>query len=161
MDSLSPKNNKAKGGRKPKPILEKVIYKVGGFWLTKAEKDTYDKNFKASGLENHTEFFRRIMFKEPIRMYYQDIHTEKIYAELLKIERVIEEITQNYYQVSKHILTHSSEENLHFLLIRLNELTQIMNDSFQSMLPLFKSFEPNIQVSHSTLSEETPSDKKS
>ncbi len=152
MEHTPKKNNKAKGGRKPKPDAEKAIYKVGGFWLTKLEKETYDKKYDASGLNNQTEFFRRMLFGGSLKLYYKDIHSEKIYIELLKIEKEIQKIGANYNQVVKRIHSLHMDTGLFAPINELVELTLEMNNRFDQLLCLFEPL-----ASGSTLPTQSPS----
>lgn len=137
------KSNKYKGGRRPKPDAEKAVYKVGGFWLTKAEKDIYDNKFKASGLENQSEFFRRIVLRGALKLYYQDSYTEKMYYELLKIEREINSISANYNQAVKHIQSLQHKAGLVLPLEMLQQLTFSLKDKFEQIILLFETFSPS------------------
>jgi hypothetical protein len=156
MENLIGINNKRKGGRKPKPDAEKAAFKIGGFWLTRKEKEAYDKKFSASGLNNQTEFFRRILFGGSLKLYYRDIHSEKIYMELLKIEKQIQDIGLSYKQVAEQVHKVSVGAELLSLLERLKLLTLEMENKFIQMLPHFEPFSPQ-----SPLEAEPPANSES
>jgi hypothetical protein len=117
---------KNKGGRKPKKETEKALYKVGGFRLNATEKAIYDKLFQATGLGNHTEFFRKVLFKGKLKLYYTDISTERIYNALLRIEKEIKKNGSNYNQVVKRVHTLSTDEQI------LQSLSELQNISIQT-----------------------------
>lgn len=129
---------KNKGGRKPKKEAEKALYKVGGFRLTLAEKAVYDKMFKASGLENQTEFFRRVFFRGKLKLYYADSNTEKIYVRLLGIEKEINQIGHNYNQVVRRINALSANRLILDSMAELSELSNQINQRLEEIIRLFE-----------------------
>ncbi|MDO1451302.1 hypothetical protein Q0590_33820, partial [Rhodocytophaga aerolata] len=75
-----------KRGRKEKKAEDKQRYTVGSFKFTKSEKAAYDALYQASGMSNQTDFFRRIVFRGGLKLYYFDKNTELIYDKLGDIQ---------------------------------------------------------------------------
>ncbi|MDO1451058.1 hypothetical protein Q0590_32590, partial [Rhodocytophaga aerolata] len=80
------KSRKGIGGPKPKPEEQKTKYAVGSFYLTKAEKEVYDRVFEQSGIKNQTQFFRKHFFGGGLKLHYFDKNTELIYDKLGDIQ---------------------------------------------------------------------------
>lgn len=116
------KSRKGIGGRKPKKAEEKSSYKVGSFKLNKTDKEKYDRLFASSGLVNQSEFFRRVMFGEAIKLYYSDKNTSLIYKELLGIKNEINAIGRLYNTVVARVNAVSTDQSLYGSLQELKGL---------------------------------------
>lgn len=140
-----------KRGRKEKKAEDKQRYTIGSFKFTRSEKAAYDALYKASGMGNQTDFFRKVIFEGGLKLYYFDKNTSLIYEKLGDIQNQMEKIGVNFNQVTARINTHASEKNL---FSSLNELTMLMRKNEGEIKRILALMESLIEHSDAVREEE-------
>jgi hypothetical protein len=136
-----PPKPRSKSGRPAKAAQDKASHTVGPYCLTPAEKQEFDRLFKASRLDNQAKFFRQVMFSNTLKLYYSDENSLMISARMKEIQSDLRRIGKNYNQAVKALNTvYKGDIRAGEEAAKLVALTGQLSVEFKIILALFREY---------------------
>ncbi|SEH31480.1 conjugal transfer protein MobA [Chryseobacterium culicis] len=114
------KNNRNKGGRKPKvdPSIHRYVFR-----LNDDENSKFLSLFEASGIDNKARFIISVLFSKEIKTVKIDKGSVDFYMRLTSFYSQFRAVGVNYNQVVKLLYTHFTEKKAAAFLYRLEKQT--------------------------------------
>ncbi|KIC61441.1 conjugal transfer protein MobA [Chryseobacterium taiwanense] len=136
MDSQE-KNNRNKGGRKPKldPSIHRYVFR-----LNDDENNKFLSLFEASGMDNKARFITSVLFSKEIKTVKIDKGSVDFYMRLTSFYSQFRAVGVNYNQVVKLLYTHFTEKKAAAFLYRLEKQTVELTILCRKIIELANEF---------------------
>ena len=131
------KNNRNKGGRKPKidPSIHRYVFR-----LNDDENNKFLSLFEASGIDNKARFITSVLFSKEIKTVKIDKGSVDFYMRLTSFYSQFRAVGVNYNQVVKLLYTHFTEKKAAAFLYRLEKQTVELTILCREIIELTNEF---------------------
>ncbi|WP_159478914.1 conjugal transfer protein MobA [Chryseobacterium sp. 18068] len=137
------KNNRNKGGRKPKvdPSIHRYVFR-----LNDDENNKFLSLFEASGIDNKARFITSVLFSKEIKTVKIDKGSIDFYMRLTSFYSQFRAVGVNYNQVVKLLYTHFTEKKAAAFLYRLEKQTVELTILCRKIIELANEFNSTCNI---------------